>query len=264
MKIAVAGKGGSGKTVVSGTVARALATTDADVVAIDDDPDPNLAVSLGLPREDEVPPVPAEYLAQVETDEDGQSWELTCPPREIIDDHGIDATDGVTLLRAGEVAAGDGSFGYSHVTVFNVLSEIEEESEEVILLDMAAGLGAAGMSKAVDVLLLVVEPTLNSLETIRKLNGFATEYDVPDVRVVANNVRTDRDIDLIEDYCADHDLEVSIVIPNDDAIRHAEQEGTAPIDYTDGSPAVRALRDLADDLRATHMDRPAREESPSG
>lgn len=252
MKIAVSGKGGSGKTIVSGTMARRLAATGYEVLAIDDDPDPNLAVSLGLSRDGEaVPAVPDEYLTRVETD-DGQSWELTESPRDIVDDHGVEAPDGVTLLRAGRIAAGEGAFGYSHVTVFNVLSEIDPGPEEVIVLDMAAGLGAPGMSRAVDVLVMVVEPYYTSLETARKLSGFATEYDVPAVRVVANNVRTDRDLSIIEDYCADHGLDVATVVPHDDAVQRAELSGTAPVDYDDESRAVRTIQDLADDLVVTH------------
>lgn len=251
MKLAVAGKGGSGKTVVSGTLARWFGENEHDVLAIDDDPDPDLAVSLGLPRETDVPPVPDEYLTRVDTD-DGQSWELTTPPREIVDEHGVRAPDGVTLLRAGRVEAGDGAFGYSHVTVFNVLSEIQPDPEEVIVLDMAAGLGAPGMARAVDVFVMVVEPYYTSLETARKLAGFAREYDVPDVRLVANNVRTDRDLALVEDYCAEHDFEVATVVPNDDAITRAELAGTAPVAYHEESRAVRVICELADDLAATH------------
>lgn len=251
MKVAVSGKGGSGKTIVSGTLARWFAANGHDVLAIDDDDNPNLSVSLGVPRDEAVPPVPDEFLTRVETEDDGQSWELTCPPRQIVDEYGTGAPGGVTLLRAGEVAAGDGAFGYSHVTVFNLLSEIEDGDDEVVLLDMAAGLGAPGMSRAVDALVMVVEPYYASLETARKIHGFATEYEVPDVRLVANNVRTDRDLAVVEDYCAEHGFDVSTVVPHDDAVRHAEREGTAPIDYDDGSRAVRAICELGADLKAT-------------
>lgn len=251
MKIAVSGKGGSGKTIVSGTMARRFGSNGYDVLAIDDDPDPNLAVSLGRTDDGDVPAVPDEYLNRVETD-DGQAWELTDPPRDLVDEHGVGAPDGVTLLRAGRVAAGEGAFGYSHVTVFNVLSEIEPDADEVIVLDMAAGLGAPGMSRAVDVLVMVVEPTYNSLETARKISGFATEYGVPDVRVVANDVRTDRDLSVVEDYCAEHGLEVDTVVPHDEAIERAELSGTAPVDYDEESRAVRTVHELADDLAVTH------------
>lgn len=257
MKIAVAGKGGSGKTIVSGTLARSFAASGYDVLAIDDDPDPNLAISLGVPRETEVPPVPDEFLDHIETAEDEPpEWELTTSAREIVDEYGVQGPAGVTLLRAGEITADEGAFGYSHVTVLNILQEIEVDSDEVLILDMAAGLGAPGMCKAVDAYVLVVEPTYDSLETIRKLNDYAEAYDVPDVRVVANRVQNDQDVDLVEEYVSDHDLSVSTIVPDDEAIRHAERSGAAPIDDDPDSAAVTAIRELAAELGASSDHRP--------
>lgn len=248
MQIAVAGKGGTGKTIVSGTLARWFGANGYDVVAVDNDDDPNLAISLGLGREAAVPPIPGEYLSRVETDDDGQDWELTRPPRKIIDEHGVDAPDGVTLLRAGEIVAEEGGFGYATLTVLYLLSEFEPNGDELTILDMAAGLGAPYMAMVVDVLLLVVNPHETALETARKLNGFAREYEVSDVRVVANDIRSDRDLELIEEFCADQGLEISAVVPHDDAISRVERVGAAPADYDGESPAVRAIRGLGEDL----------------
>lgn len=269
MQIAVAGKGGTGKTIVSGTLARWFGSNGYDVVAVDNDDDPNLAISLGLADstdgadagngadggdagdgvdETDIPPIPDEFLTRVETDDDGQDWGLTRPPREIIDEYGVRAPDGVTLLRSGEVVAEEGGFGYSSLTVLNMLSELEPNDDEVVVLDMAAGLGAPYMVMTVDVLLLVVNPNGTSLETATTLHGFANAFEVPDVRIVANDVRTDRDREVIEDYCAEHGFDVSTVIPHDDAIRHVELAGAAPADYDGDSAAIRAIRALADDI----------------
>lgn len=118
---------------------------------------------------------------------------------------------------------------------------------------MAAGLGAPYMALTVDVLLLVANPNNKSLETATKLNGFAGEFEVADVRAVANDVRTDRDRERIEDYCAVRGLAVAAVIPNDDAIREVELAGGAPSDYNGESSAVRAIRELAADIDGTHL-----------
>lgn len=248
MQIAVAGKGGSGKTIVAGTVARWFAENGYDVLAIDDDDNPNLAVSLGVPPEQDVPAVPDEFLGRVETDDDGQDWELTRPPREIIDEYGVRVPDGVTLLRAGEVKAGAGGFGYSHTCILTMLSELETDDDEVVVLDMAAGIGAPYMILATDVLLLIVNPNETSLDTATRLNGYAAAFDVPDVRVVANDVRSDRDRTIVAEYCEEHELELEGVIPTDDAIREVELAGSAPIDYDGESPAVREITDIARDL----------------
>jgi len=101
MKIAVAGKGGSGKTTISGTLARIMARQGAaEVLAIDGDSNPNLAMTLGITREQtsQVLPMPRTILQRV-TDEQGNAKTILAKrPDEIIHDFGIPTPDGVTLL----------------------------------------------------------------------------------------------------------------------------------------------------------------------
>jgi CO dehydrogenase maturation factor len=104
MKIAVAGKGGSGKTTIAGTLARMLSRQGLkDVLAIDADSNPNLALSLGLSRDAAAPFLPREILDRV-TDDTGKAKSiLTKSPVEIARDYGIPTPDGVTLLLMGRV-----------------------------------------------------------------------------------------------------------------------------------------------------------------
>ena len=95
MKLAIAGKGGSGKTSISGTMARSLARSGHKVLAIDGDSNPNLALTLGLPLErmTEMPTLTRDMLRRTET-----GSELAHSIDEICDTHSIPAPDGVTLL----------------------------------------------------------------------------------------------------------------------------------------------------------------------
>jgi CO dehydrogenase maturation factor len=95
VKLAVAGKGGSGKTSISGTLARVLARRGMNVLAIDGDSNPNLALTLGLPPErmDDVPTLTRDLLRRTD---DGA--ELTKTVEEICATHSVAAPDGVTLL----------------------------------------------------------------------------------------------------------------------------------------------------------------------
>ena len=95
MKVAVAGKGGSGKTSISGTMARLLARRGHRVLAIDGDSNPNLALTLGIPLEriDELPTLPRDLL---DRSEGGVT--LTQTVEEICETHSLAAPDGVTLL----------------------------------------------------------------------------------------------------------------------------------------------------------------------
>ena len=95
MKLAVAGKGGSGKTSVSGTMARILARQGRRVLAIDGDSNPNLALTLGIPAEkmNDIPTLPRDLLRRTEA-----GPELTKTLDEVCDTHSLRGPDGVTLL----------------------------------------------------------------------------------------------------------------------------------------------------------------------
>lgn len=108
MKIAVGGKGGSGKTTIAGTLARVLAGRGQRVVALDDDSNPNLALTVGLPAEcDTTPPgFPRDFL-QERTDESGQTWlELKVPAEDFIDRYGVPVAENLTLLVMGQPSHG--------------------------------------------------------------------------------------------------------------------------------------------------------------
>ena len=95
MKLAIAGKGGSGKTSISGTMARLLARSGHRVLAIDGDSNPNLALTLGIPLErvDELPTLPRDLLKRSDP-----GVELTKSLEEICESHSLKGPDGVTLL----------------------------------------------------------------------------------------------------------------------------------------------------------------------
>ncbi|MFQ5707587.1 MAG: AAA family ATPase [bacterium] len=106
MKIAVAGKGGSGKTTIAGTLARLLARKHlGNLVAIDGDSNPNLALTLGLSRRqnEAIKPMPRSVVERVTNEEGKPRLRLTKKPDEIIDEYGINTPDGVKLLLMASV-----------------------------------------------------------------------------------------------------------------------------------------------------------------
>ncbi len=106
MRIAVAGKGGSGKTTIAGTLARLIGKSRGKVLAIDGDSNPNLAIVLGFSREqaENLTPVPADMLEQATDDSGKARMKLRRTIDEIIAEFGAPAPDGVCLLIAGKVA----------------------------------------------------------------------------------------------------------------------------------------------------------------
>ena len=107
MKIAVAGKGGSGKTTLAGTLARVLAQGGRGVLAIDADPNPNLAVNLGIDPDTaaRIEPVPLSFAHHAKDAKGRYSVGMDLSPEEIVARYGALAPDGVTLLLVGRVAA---------------------------------------------------------------------------------------------------------------------------------------------------------------
>lgn len=104
-KIAVAGKGGTGKTTVAGTLARVIAGRGHRVWAIDADSNPNLALTLGLPREaaGELRTLPRDLLEETTDAEGRRALRLPMPPADVAAAHGVAAPGGVTLMLMGTV-----------------------------------------------------------------------------------------------------------------------------------------------------------------
>lgn len=105
MRVAVAGKGGSGKTTIAGILARALGRRTGNVVAIDGDSNPNLSVTLGIAREEveRIPPLPRDIL-ETYTDVRGRALlRLSLSPDKILEDFSFPAPDHVRLLVVGKV-----------------------------------------------------------------------------------------------------------------------------------------------------------------
>ena len=98
MKIAVSGKGGSGKTTISATLTRLLARRGLPVLAIDGDPNPNLIQALGVGAGVEIESVPRSVVERREDETGGMRHVLTVPVEEIVKQYGLQAPDGVTVL----------------------------------------------------------------------------------------------------------------------------------------------------------------------
>lgn len=108
MKLAVAGKGGSGKTTIAGTLSRVIAERGFPVVAIDDDSNPNLALTVGVDgaAAAALPAIPRDFLEE-RTDADGtRRLELSIPADDFVDRFGRAARENLTLLVLGQPAHG--------------------------------------------------------------------------------------------------------------------------------------------------------------
>ena len=236
MKIAVAGKGGAGKTTVSGTIARALARSGHTVLALDADLNPMLGVSLGVGGEQtELIVAARQAIAEGEA-------EHAPTIEEVVDRFGADAPDGVRMVIASRVEYMDPGCMCCGVNPVNLVRQLEH-GERTVVCDLEAGIGTIERIEAgvVDVLIVVANPTGKSLEVARRAIEIAD--GVTEIVVVANRVAGESDLELMREVLGDREL---FVIPEDAVIAAADRDGLAPIDLDPASPGVAALVRLAE------------------
>ena len=244
MKIAVAGKGGAGKTTISGTIARALARSGHEVLAVDADVNPMLGISLGLGMD------ATERLAGIrqelsESRADDAIHEHTIEG--LIERFGEDAPDGVRVVVASRVDMPDHGCLCCGVSADRLLREMQDGGRTV-LGDLEAGTGVLTRMQtgSLDVVLVVANPTPKSIEVARRAVEAAVAREIT-VLVVANRVASDDDLEAIRSVLGEHDM---AVVPDDPAITRADAEGLAPIDLDEHSPGVRAIVEISERLAA--------------
>ena len=252
MKLAIAGKGGSGKTSISGTLARLIARDGHTVLAIDGDTNPNLALTLGIPadRINDLPVLPSGLL---ERTDDG--LELKSSLAELRSTHSVEGPDGVTLLvmaHPHEEDAGSGCYCGMHATVRELIDSATDADADVTLLDTEASPEhlTRGTAKYADLMLTIVEPYYKSLETGRRMAELARGRGHDRRLQIANNVRDDKEQAAGEAFARKHELEIAAVVPYDEKLLEAERAEAAPLDYAPDAPAIQAIASIARDLSA--------------
>lgn len=253
MKIAVAGKGGSGKTTFAGTLARILGQSGNRVLAIDADPNPNLAVSLGLDPDTAaaIEVVPHSFAHHSEDAEGNYSVGLDLSPEEIVARYGTPAPDNVSLLIVGRVEpeqAGTGCNCSAHTTVRGILEHLHAGASLHTVSDMEAGLEhlKRGTLEHADALVIVIEPYFKSLEAAGRIEELGRTLGVPMRFAVANKVRTPRDEAAIREFCDTKGIPVAAVVPFDEDVAEAEWRGQSVLDSAPYSEAVTVLRGFSD------------------
>jgi CO dehydrogenase maturation factor len=248
LRIAVAGKGGAGKTTLSATLARSFARDGRRVIVIDGDSNPNVAVALGASREAAAGLIPLPTTL-VSRRLNGPG--LVEPVNDVVDRYGLAAPDGVRVaLMAMPAHADEGCLCSAHATVSALLADSKGEADTVTIVDLEASPEhlSRGTTRHVDVLLLVVEPYFRSFETARRMAELAAELPIPLVGVVANKLRRSGDEEAIAEFCERHELRLLAGLPWSDAALDADKAGVPLIDFAEDDPAVAAIRNLGNGL----------------
>jgi len=201
MKIAVSGKGGVGKTSVAAGLVIFFEKQGKRVIAIDADPDANLAATLGFSVSQR--PVPISELKKIileRTGEVGSFFKLNPKVDDIPDKFSAKRGD-IRLIEMGTVKkGGSGCVCPESAFLKALLSHIFLNRDEIVIVDMEAGIEhlGRGTAQSVEKFLIVVEPNNTSLDTAKKINSLAEGLGIKDISAIGNKIRSDKDKDFID------------------------------------------------------------------
>lgn len=250
MKLAVTGKGGVGKTTLSSVLCHLYSSEGKRVIAVDADPDANLAAALGVPAEaiPEIRPI-AEITDLIEErmgarpGTSGGIFKLNPRVDDIPEDFGY-RLDNITLLVTGKSReAASGCYCPENVFLRRLLKHLVVDRGEIVIVDMEAGIEhlTRGTAEAVDAFIVVVEPGQRSIQTANTVKEMAKGLGVQKVFVVANKVRGEEDLDFIRSHLSGAELIGSIHFSHD--IMESDIAGVTPFTVRDAVADVLKIKE---------------------
>ncbi len=240
MKLAISGKGGVGKSTLAAAIALMLAESGDTVLAIDADPDANLASALGISTEAQAAIHPiAERKALIEertgakVKQYGQIFKINPEVADIAATCGY-KHKGVNLLVLGAVqAGGSGCACPESVLLKALVMDCVLHKNETLVMDMEAGVEhlGRGTSRGVDCMLIVVEPGQRSLDCAARVRRMAAEIGIRRVSAAANKITSAEDEAFVREGLRGLGLDLLGVIPDCESLRAADRNGIAVTDH---------------------------------
>ena len=235
MKLAVSGKGGVGKTTFSSLLIRNFNELGKRVLAIDADPDANLAAGIGIENAEEI--VPISEMKELVFERTGAQpgsiggfFKLNPKVDDLPEALSINF-ENIKLMRLGGVQKGGSGCICPESTLLRALvMHIVLARDEFVVMDMEAGIEHLGRAtaKAVDKLIVVVEPGRRSIDTAGHIRKLAAEIGLDAIAVVGNKIRGSKDREFLENHLPD--FEFLGFLPYDDTLIEADLKGVSPFD----------------------------------
>jgi CO dehydrogenase maturation factor len=234
MKIAITGKGGVGKTTVAALLAILFEKAGYSVLAIDADPDANLASTLGFSNPSEIQPMidMKQLIAErmgTEPGGVGAYFKLNPKVDDIPDSYSV-VKGNIKLMLMGTVSQAKGGCTCpENAFLRELLNHILTERKEVVILDMEAGIEhlGRGTAEGVDAMLIVVEPTILSVETTKRIHKLAQDLGIKNIWAMGNKIEQNEDKEFIKRGI--REIPCIGFIPYSEGVRKASLDSDADI-----------------------------------
>jgi CO dehydrogenase maturation factor len=256
VKVAVSGKGGVGKTLIAGSLAYFFAKKGLKTIAIDADPSPNLALTLGLAPEEARKIVPISENKELIKSKTSTGYSgvflLSFTVDDIVRDYSVQTPFGVNLIVMGTVRSmGSGCTCPANAVVRALLRHLVVERNEAVVVDMEAGIEHIGRGTAqhVDVMLIVADAGLKALETAKNIHDLSAKAGLKKIYLIGNKVGNGIQKKTINEFAGKNGLEILGFVPFDQKIVEAEIRGETPLKQ-EGSEAVRIIEEICNRLMA--------------
>jgi len=254
MKIAISGKGGVGKTLLAAMLSKTFAESGYSVIAIDADPDANLAATLGFPNPEQITPISEmsnliEERTGVQPGQIAPYFKLNPKVDDIPEKYAL-KQNGIRLMRMGGIKkGGTGCYCPESALLKALLTHLLVARNEVVILDMEAGIEHLGRGTAgtVDKLIVVVEPGRRSIETALSIQKLATEIGLQNMAVVGNKIRNPSEREFIISSLPG--FEFLGFIPYDQALVNADLASLPVLDAS--QKIITAVKSIYQDLLFT-------------
>ena len=229
MKLAISGKGGTGKTTLAALLSRYWAEKGKEVIAVDADPDANLAGALGIPSETKITPISEMrqfILERTEAKEGYGSYFKLNPKVDDIPDRFSYKLDGIRLLVLGGAATGGGGCICPESALLKALvTHLLLSPKQIVILDMEAGVEhlSRATAKSVSNMIVVTEPGQRSVQTALNVRRLAKQIGIDNVAAIINKLPKGLDTSSLESLL--DDVPLLGTMPYDPAVARADLEG---------------------------------------
>jgi len=254
MKVAVAGKGGVGKTLIAGCLACGFAERKLNTIAIDADSSPNLGLTLGLSTEETRKIVPISENKELVDSKTSTGYSgvynLNFSVDDIVKQYSVPTPLGVNLIVMGTVQSmGAGCMCAPTAVIRALLRHLVVERNEAVVLDLEAGVEhiGRGTSRQVDALLIVADSNMKSLEIAKHIHDMASAAGMKGLYLIGNRVMNDSQKEAIQVFAKENGMNILAFVPWDQKIIDSDMAGVTPLKDKD-IEAVKAIDGICEQL----------------